>query len=66
MADQLAICYVHRHNEDATHDSICLLCFRTIASQKDENNLEQVERTHVCNVADLYQHLSRVYPGNEP
>lgn len=38
----------HRLNPDSTIDSICILCFATIASGHCVEDLEAVERAHVC------------------
>jgi hypothetical protein len=40
--------FPHRHNGDGSHDSICAKCFLTVASDKDEAELVQFERDHVC------------------
>jgi hypothetical protein len=41
--------FPHRQNEDGSCDSICPLCFATIASVRDETELVAHERAHVCN-----------------
>ena len=40
--------FVHRQNQNGTFDSICTLCFQTIANVKDEAKLQSVELEHVC------------------
>ncbi len=40
--------YRHRQNADDTVDSICLRCFRTIATGANENFLAQSEEAHHC------------------
>lgn len=41
--------YPHRRNEDGSHDSICTVCFVTVASARDESELAGHEHLHVCN-----------------
>jgi hypothetical protein len=41
--------YAHRPNKDGSYDSICAACFATVATVRDECELAQHERTHVCN-----------------
>jgi hypothetical protein len=53
MAKNQSPNFPHRHNSDGSHDSICLRCFRTIASEADEARLMEAEDVHVCDVADL-------------
>jgi hypothetical protein len=38
----------HRFNPDGTFDSICPVCFVTIARHVDECALAQFEHDHVC------------------
>jgi hypothetical protein len=40
--------FPHRHNSDGSVDSICGVCFATLASEKEEANLEEAEAAHVC------------------
>lgn len=40
--------FAHRANEDGTFDSICLSCFKTIATSKAESSLGEGERSHAC------------------
>lgn len=40
--------FPHRRNPDGSFDSICLKCFRTVATQRNEADLAQAERDHVC------------------
>jgi hypothetical protein len=47
--------FPHRHNDDGSHDSICTKCFLTVASVKDEAELVQFERDHVCDPALLHK-----------
>jgi hypothetical protein len=51
--------FVRRENSDETIDSICLNCYRTVASVQVPSDLESVEERHVCNpvVKLQYRHL---------
>ena len=40
--------YPHRRNWDKSYDSICPRCYRTIANRRDEMELAEEERGHVC------------------
>jgi hypothetical protein len=40
--------YVHRPNADETFASICMKCFRTVDTQRDEADLAAAEEAHVC------------------
>ena len=49
----LSIGFNHRPKPDGTVDSICLQCFRTVATVNDEEQLATVERQHRCDPNDL-------------
>jgi hypothetical protein len=40
--------FSHRHNRDGSHDSICVKCFATIATERIEEMLAESEQKHVC------------------
>jgi len=40
--------FAKRRNPDGTMDSICLNCFRTVATSTDELKLIEFERDHQC------------------
>ena len=40
--------FARRVNRDGTIDSICLYCFRTVATSHDESTLLLHEARHVC------------------
>jgi hypothetical protein len=40
--------YPHRENEDGSFDSICPICFRTVAYRVRELQLAELEREHIC------------------
>ena len=44
-----------RFYADGTHDLICLKCFRTVASEESEIDLEEAERNHICD-PDILRH----------
>jgi hypothetical protein len=54
--------FSHRHNEDDTHDSICMACFATIATVGSETELYQHESAHVCDPV----HLCQINQGYAP
>jgi hypothetical protein len=54
MTIESAAPYVHRHNPDGSHDSICPLCFRTVSGSLYERELFVAESAHAC--ADLVGH----------
>ena len=45
--------FIHRRKSDGAVDSICLRCFRTIASNNHETALAAAEARHECEPADL-------------
>lgn len=47
MPDRISL-FPHRQNRDGTYDSICRLCFATVGNGKTEEELEEVEKKHVC------------------
>jgi hypothetical protein len=50
--------FQHRSNNDGTCDSICLLCYRTVASTRQEPWLAHEESTHACSIMDLHAWMS--------
>ena len=40
--------FPHRRNPDGSFDSICPKCFRTVATRRNEADLAQPERDHIC------------------
>lgn len=48
MDNRKNIIYPHRHNSDGTHDSICPICYLTIANSENEADLKLVEDQHEC------------------
>jgi hypothetical protein len=45
--------FAHRANNDGSIDSICLHCFRTIASNSHERSLATVESQYECDPVDI-------------
>jgi hypothetical protein len=39
MDSRSAVYYTHKRNEDGSFNSICLVCFRTVASNMTEDEL---------------------------
>jgi hypothetical protein len=50
--------FPHRHNRDGSYDSICLKCYATVASFRDEAELAAPERDHSCEPVRL-SHFTR-------
>jgi hypothetical protein len=50
--------FQHRHNRDGSCDSICLRCYRTVASTLYEDWLAHAESNHTCTPLDLHVWLS--------
>ncbi len=40
--------FPHRQNEDGTWDSICPLCYVNSATATCEDELEELEKRHIC------------------
>ena len=38
----------HRANDDGTFHSVCMSCYRTVASWLEESQLAEFERDHIC------------------
>jgi hypothetical protein len=53
MAFDRTIRYFHRFNADGSHDSICPVCYRTIASTTVEESLVVGEASHICKAEHL-------------
>lgn len=49
--------FPHRQTSDGTYDSICPRCFRTVDTQRIEQNLAAEENVHVCEQTDLHSRL---------
>jgi hypothetical protein len=47
--------FQHRYNQDGTCDSICLRCYRTVASSREEQWLAYQESVHTCALMDLHE-----------
>jgi hypothetical protein len=45
--------YARRRNADGTSDSICLRCFRTVASCNRSTGLLEMESQHRCRPEDV-------------
>lgn len=51
MNRQSSQSYVHRPNKDGTYDSICTQCYVTVATTRNETELDMHESSHIC-IAD--------------
>lgn len=45
----------HRQNDNGTHDSICLMCYLTVATACEESHLAPHENMHVCDSLRAWQ-----------
>lgn len=45
----------HRHNDSGLWDSICLSCFGTVVTLRDEGQLAPHEHAHLCDPFRLNQ-----------
>ena len=57
MHKLLTTAFPHRHKADGSHVAICRRCFATLASVKNEGELELYEVQHKCDRLTLYQSL---------
>lgn len=48
--------FPHRHNADGSHDSICAVCYVTVASAYEESELATSEKAHRCDLEILFQY----------
>jgi hypothetical protein len=55
MFDTRGSTFKHRQNRNGTHDSICCICFLTVASTDEELGLRYFENTHACDPIQLYE-----------
>jgi hypothetical protein len=53
MEHKSDVYYPHKRKKDGSFDSICLVCFRTIASKLTEDELAPEEKKHVCSTSLL-------------
>jgi hypothetical protein len=54
--------FVHRHNQDGTHDSICPGCLATVATTQNESELRPYERAHTCDLLWAYRTSQSTVP----
>jgi hypothetical protein len=47
--------FIYRQNPNGTRDSICAVCFATVATCVFEEDLHQGERLHVCYLTEAYR-----------
>lgn len=60
--------YAHRRNSEGTIDSICLYCFRTVATVSQSVELRTPEETHRCPIKTeaKSKSSSHIKPIGEP
>jgi hypothetical protein len=51
--------FPHRHNHDGSFDSICRICYATLARSMDEASLQPYESNHQCEWRDLVMLLAQ-------
>lgn len=47
--------FPHRQNKDGSFDSVCTVCYATVASVEEERQLAVHEAAHKCDPLMLYQ-----------
>jgi hypothetical protein len=62
MAHTANLAFSHRRNDNDTIDSICLKCFRTIATKGTKAELADSEADHECGGFDL---AFKLYPEDQ-
>jgi hypothetical protein len=55
MTYQTAPFFPHRRNLDGSYSSICLKCFATVAADKTQDELTELDKLHVCEMTPLSQ-----------
>jgi len=69
MAALLRPHFPHRNNRDGTYDSICSVCYVTVASVENEPELAVHESAHRCEPVNLYRAgqalVQELRPGSE-
>ena len=55
MVLTLPVVFPHRQNRDGSFDSICRRCLLTVANTRNEADLTEHEKYHVCNPSILFQ-----------
>src|SRR3982074_2536226 len=60
MTFHTATLFPHRRNKDGSFNSICLQCFATIASHMTEEELQELDKHHVCEKSILSERGNHV------
>jgi hypothetical protein len=50
---EITTLYPHRCNQDGSFDSICPICYATVARSRQEAELAEIDKAHVCDAYDL-------------
>lgn len=58
--------YTHRENSDSSFDSICMTCYRTIGNAPTEDELADLEKTHICSVESVLASSAYVKSHSKP
>jgi hypothetical protein len=48
MFDAITKAFPRRRHDNGMYDSICPRCFRTVIRKRNESQLAEIERQHVC------------------
>lgn len=65
LSDYKSEKFAHRATPSGTFDSICLTCFRTIATVRAEAHLAERESNHRCDPIDLRVATVKRPPASE-
>ena len=57
MVAQLTCRFPSKHNGNGSHDSICISCFASVASVRNEAELAQREQDHICDSSSQSRQL---------
>jgi hypothetical protein len=67
MASPAHIPFIRRHKSYRTFDSTCTRCFLTVATDNREAEVDQAERSHVCNpwLLEQWKELFEHHPAGK-
>jgi hypothetical protein len=55
--------FPHRKGSDGLYDSICPMCFATVARSTPETEMTELEKTHLCDSGRLAERGSFARPS---
>jgi hypothetical protein len=59
MPFELPTYYPHRRNKDGSFTSVCLKCFQNVAEYRTEEDLQVLDKAHVCTDSALSRRTPR-------